>query len=410
MTNRWIAVVGVVVVAAVAFGLVHSVRSINREDRPKASQESAEPQKEARKAPAVKHKGGHDDSWTPIASTPSRKKGAADENAAEAAGGNAAAGTAAANGAPGGPSFGEAPGMKGDKNKSADAAKNATAAGAAGGQKAPESTVSPEAAARSEQLAKIAQDLVNKGNLDEARNKLNQSLRENPKNSGAWRQLAGVEKQAGNVEAELAAYDQWTSAMPEDKMAHYEAATAYARNGMQDQALQQLSSFQMLSSGDPQSNGMASIIYGQMNMATEQGTALSQYVNAQPTNIDAHRMLGEYYQRTGQTDAAFQEYQTMAQLDPKSTAPYMQMGNAYVQMGQFDSALTQFESAAKINPRDTEALSRMAYMQRQLGDMQGAVQTYQRVVSIDPNSTMGVQAAQHMQYIQGEIAGAAQPK
>ncbi len=408
MMNRLTMVLCVCAVVFAVAALAQSVRLWGAQGEAEALRTAAATaQKDAHKAPvAGKHAvGTGNDNWNPAAGGTMRGKGgdgAADAKSETAGGSAATAGGKTALS----PAAESAKGGSKDKG-SAVTAKDAKAAGSAAA-KTPGTPASPEAVAHSQELARSAQESIKTGNLNEAATKLQQSVQENPKNSDAWRNLASVDRQLGKFEDELATYQNWITEQPEEKIARYMAAEAYARNGIDDQALQYLSDFQQMSTDNPQSYAMTAGIYQQLNMPAEQGAALQQWVAAAPTSPDARRVLGDFYQRAGQGDQAIAEYQAMAQLQPNTATPYVQMGNAYSQMGQLDAAAAQFQTAVSVRPNDVEAITRLADVQRQAGDMQSAVSNYQRVVSLEPGSGSGVQAARNIQYIQEQLAAQAQ--
>ncbi len=448
MTNRLTVIMGVVAVVFAATTMMQTLRLWKVQGETEALRvAAAEKQKDAHKTEAGHAHGGgggNDDFWSPSGNR--SKKGADGETATDAKF-DPASGTASGEGGaikafnpsrsgkkgvggntkqPDGTPAGATAGATADGSTAAAAGATGKAAGATGatggkggkgtvatnakGKSADGKAVSEDNAAKSEEMSRSAQEAIKAGNFDQARAQLQQSVEQNPGNVGAWRQLASVDRQLGNSQEELSDYQNWIAAQPDDKIARYMASEAFARNGIDDQALQQLAAFQSIGQNDPQSYAMSAGIYQQLNMTAEQGAALQQWVAAAPTSPDAHRVLGSYYQQQGQGDQAIQEYQAMAQLQPNTSAPYIQMGNAYTQMGQLDAAEAQFQTAATVRPNDVEALTRLADTQRQLGDTQGALSNYQRVATIEPGSNAGTQAARNIQYIQQQMAvQAAQP-
>ncbi len=371
---------------------VQTFRLWQLQDEAKALRVAAAGQeKDARKTAAGKGTPRlDDDSWSPIADRSAKAKGA--ETAANAKTGGMAA-ASATDGT-------QEDGKPGERGKKAEIPKNVGQPPATPKAAAAPDGVSQEQVTRSQDLVNAAQQYIKTGNFAQAREKLRQSVQENALNADAWRQLASVDRQLGNTEEELQAYQKWMEAAPEDRIARYMAAEAYARNGMGDQALQYLSDFQQLSQGDPQSWAMTAGIYQQMNMTAEQGDALVNWTTAAPNSPDAHRALGSYYQRMGQIDQAIAQYQASAALEPNNPAPYVDLGNTYMQTGQPEAALQQFQTAVNVRPNNVEALSRLAYTERQLGDLQGALTTFQRIVDLEPGSQAGQQAASSIQSIQ----------
>ncbi len=371
-------------VCAVAFAFATAVQSFRlwkAQDEAAALRGAAgKTQREAHKAETNGKRGGHDldEDFANTVSSPTAKEkdGRASDTAGEAAFGE------------GGTEWKPGTSLENKKKPTADRDKSAPA-------------MDP---ARAGELVRSAQELMKSGNVDPARAALQQSLRADPKNGTAWHQLAQIERQSGNAEAELNTYKQWAEAQPGEKLARYLAAEACIRNGMNDQALKYLTDFQELGRDDPQSSAMVAGLYEQMHMPAEQGEVLRQWASTAPDSPDAHRVLGDYYRQAGQSDLAVAEFQQMVALQPNDPNPYMQLGSTYMQMGKTDEALTQFLTAVSLRPNSTEALTRLAGAQRQSGDTQGAVANYQRIVDLEPGSPVGVDAAQTIQSIQAEAA------
>ena len=256
-------------------------------------------------------------------------------------------------------------------------------------------------------LVHRAEQLAKEGKLDQAQTLLQQSVKQDPNNPDAWRSLAAVQRDMGNSKAELQTYQQWMTARPADSQARYMAAQAYARNGMDGEALKYLSQFESMSSGNAQAYNMAAKLYGQLNMPVQQGNALRQAATAAPQAVDTHQQLGDYYQSLGQADQALAEYQAAVQIQPTDTKALVQMGNTYLTLGQADLAQAQYEAALAVNPKNIDALQRLAEVEYQTGDLQGALSNYQQISTLQGQMRDGLNANRHIEIINRELQAAA---
>lgn len=252
-------------------------------------------------------------------------------------------------------------------------------------------------------LVNQAAKLMKSGNYEEAQALLEQSLAADPANRQAWKTLASLQRQTGMADQELQTYADWMEAMPDDALARYLAAGAFARNGLDTEARQYLADFQNMSQGDLRVYPMAAQMYQQMGMRAEEGDALRQWVAAAPDAADARRLMGDYYRRMGDTNAALTEYQTMAALQPGSPSAYVQMGNLYRQTGQYAAAVGQYETALDLRPGNVTTLGRLADAQRLSGDLNAAAGTYNQVIALEPGSQAAVAAAASLRRIERQL-------
>ncbi len=272
-------------------------------------------------------------------------------------------------------------------------------------------TAGTDAARLAADLVRRGAQLAKDGKFDQALSLLQQSVKEDPDNPDAWRNLAAVQRQMGNSKAELQTYQQWMGARPADSQARYMAAQAYARNGMEGQALKYLTQYESMSGGSPQSAGLAAKVYKQLNMPKQEGDALRRAASGAPSTVQVHQQLGDYYQRQGQSDQALAEYQAALQIAPNDAKAAVQMGNTYMTLGQTDMAQSEYEAALEANPNSIEALMRLAEIQHANGDLQASIGYYQQISNLAGQLREGINANQHIADINREIqTGTTKPR
>lgn len=75
---------------------------------------------------------------------------------------------------------------------------------------------------------------------------------------------------------------------------------------------------------------------------------LTNAVQAEPTNADAHNMLGYAYRKTGRFDASFVQYNEALRLNPSHKNAHEYIGEAYLLTGNLPKAEQHLAELQKI--------------------------------------------------------------
>ena len=75
---------------------------------------------------------------------------------------------------------------------------------------------------------------------------------------------------------------------------------------------------------------------------------LTKAVQAEPTNADAHNMLGYAYRKTGRFDASFVQYNEALRLNPSHKNAHEYIGEAYLLTGNLPKAERHLAELQKI--------------------------------------------------------------
>jgi tetratricopeptide (TPR) repeat protein len=177
-----------------------------------------------------------------------------------------------------------------------------------------------------------------------------------------------------------AAYYHYTLAhMYEDMVSNY---------GRPEYAAQAIEEYKLALQADPNSRDLATGLadmYFKIGRIRDAVVEAQELVKRDPTNLDAHKLLGRIYLRSlgdmdqgEQTDQmlkqAIGEYEDIVKLEPNSVEDHLLLGRLYSANHDPIKAKAQFEAAHKIEPASEDAVLNLARVYAEQGQMNEAIQ------------------------------------
>jgi len=116
---------------------------------------------------------------------------------------------------------------------------------------------------------------------------------------------------------------------------------------------------------------------------------LQQVVTEDPTNLEAHYLLGICLVRLGQTDEALYHFEEI--LNSSYVFLYINhvrcmMGYIYTKKEEYNKAKSYLEKAIQVEPRNTFALSMLAYAHHRTHNIELAIDLYSQVINLEPEN------------------------
>src|SRR6516162_9585582 len=217
--------------------------------------------------------------------------------------------------------------------------------------------------------------------------------------------------QAHKVDRATAYYHYALAHMYEEQVA------VYGRSDLANKAIEE---YRLAIDADPTSEYLTS---GLAELYAKTGRIRDAVVEAQdilkrdPTNLEAHKLLGRIYLRSLGPDAdsgsvssqnvlklAIEQYEQIVKLEPDSVDDHLLLGRLYRLNNDLQKAESEFKTAVKLEPDSEEAVTTLAYLYNEEGDATRAVQTLSAVPdagrSAKMYSALGYTYEQQKQYKQ----------
>lgn len=109
----------------------------------------------------------------------------------------------------------------------------------------------------------------------------------------------------------------------------------------------------------------------------------NQCLERDPNHADAHRGLAVLLNETGRQPEAFRLLNSWAASNPKSAEPKIELARLLEETGQTDQAKTQLVEALTVDPHNARALTALGRLRDQSGNYTQALSDYQRSLAVN---------------------------
>jgi tetratricopeptide (TPR) repeat protein len=109
----------------------------------------------------------------------------------------------------------------------------------------------------------------------------------------------------------------------------------------------------------------------------------NQCLERDPNHVEAHRGLAVLLNETGRQQEAFRLLNNWASSDPKSPDPKIELARLLEESGQSEQAKAQLVDALTVDPHNARALTALGRLRDQSGDHAQALANYQRSLSLN---------------------------
>jgi tetratricopeptide (TPR) repeat protein len=185
---------------------------------------------------------------------------------------------------------------------------------------------------------------------------------------------------AGQVPDRAAAYYHFSLGHMYEEMA--------AMSGRADYVSRAVEEYKLAIANDPSStylNSELAELYAKTGRTRDAILATESLIQRNPSDIEAHRLLGRIYLRSlGDVQAgpqssdilkrAIEQYELIVKLDPASADDHLVLGRLYRLDNESAKAEDEFKAALRLQPYSEEAVTTLAYLYNEQGDPARAAQ------------------------------------
>ncbi|HEV2159693.1 tetratricopeptide repeat protein [Bradyrhizobium sp.] len=193
-------------------------------------------------------------------------------------------------------------------------------------------------------------------------------------------------RQKGEIDREIADYDQIIERYPDNLPARLHRAFAHLR---QREPAAAMSDYTKIIELDPRNTyayiGRAQIYLARLDFVR----AIADYDQAlliHPDNVIAHVDRGLAYVRKGDPDRAMADCDRAVELSPQTGGGQLCRGRVYFAKGNRERALAELDQTMPIKPRNDSFYYFRAESFSQLGEFDRAIADYDRIVELNPRS------------------------
>lgn len=109
----------------------------------------------------------------------------------------------------------------------------------------------------------------------------------------------------------------------------------------------------------------------------------NQCLERDPNHVEAHRGLAVLLNETGRQQEAYRLLNSWAASDPKSADPKVELARLLEESGQTEQAKAQLVEALTVDPHNARALTALGRLRDQSGDHTQALANYQRSLKLN---------------------------
>jgi protein O-mannosyl-transferase len=226
-----------------------------------------------------------------------------------------------------------------------------------------------------------------RGQLDQAMDYYQQSLRIQPKNAQTLNNVGAVLMAQGKPEA-TNWYCKALAVDPANVEALYNLGTAMAA---QERCAEAINYFEAALKSDPDhleahnNLGNALVEVGRLDEAE---THYRLALRLRPENAQLHRNLAALYLKQNAVEQAVAEYRLALAQEPRDAAAHYGLGLALALQGKWEAAIQEYKETLRLGPDNPEAEYNLGYAFRSQGRLDEAIPHLQQALRLKPEFPM----------------------
>lgn len=215
---------------------------------------------------------------------------------------------------------------------------------------------------------------------------LQESLKREPRQPLAYRDLGNGLQQARRFAEALDSYDKALALKPDLADIHNNRAVALASLGRRGEALESYGRAVALKPDYAQAYNNRGTVLLDLGRAGEALEDFSRAIALNPSYATAFNNRGNVLNQLGRHEEALKDHDCAIALNPQAAESHDKRGNVLMALGRARAALESFDRAIAIDPGLSSAHNGRGTALAMLGHPQEALEAHDRALALDPNS------------------------
>jgi len=229
---------------------------------------------------------------------------------------------------------------------------------------------------------------MQKGDTDEAIERLSKALETNPDFAEVCNALASLYKDREEWDRAATYYRRAIKIRPDYSTAHNGLGVMLEKMGALEEAIESYGRAIALTPEDEQLHVNLSLAYFASGQMEEAMQCALKALALKPDYPEAHNDMGNALHELGRFDEAEDHYRKALALRPDYDTAYNNLGNTLHSLGRLDEAVSSFNEALRINPSYATAHSNLGNVLKDLGREDEAAQSYNKALELEPEHAL----------------------
>ena len=204
--------------------------------------------------------------------------------------------------------------------------------------------------------------LFKKGQVNEAINQFQTTLRLNPRHAQAQYNLGIALASKGQWDEAIRHYEEAIRLSPEYPEAHNNLGSALGNKGQMDEAIRQFQEATRLKPDYAEAHNNLGLALNMKGQTDEALTHFLRAVELRPEFVQAHYNAGLILLRKGQIQEAITQFQQTLARQPNQAPAHSLLAQALSRVGRIQEAIDHYEAARAIQPTDPSTLNNLAWI------------------------------------------------
>lgn len=233
-------------------------------------------------------------------------------------------------------------------------------------------------------LVRQSQEAIQAGRYSEAREKLRQALKHDPRNPVLWSYLGLADTQLNDVDAGITDFQKALLFAPQDAQTHFNLGLLYRRKGHSQKALEMYQRGLGLDPKDAAANQNYALLLMETGKFREAIPFLQKLRALGVTDLSVSVALIESYLKAGMNEEGKREIQSLLQSPTVSSMDQLKLAKVLVEDKQPEAAQLVLEHAVRISPESAEAHAQLGQLLANKDQYEDAAREMGQAVHFSP--------------------------